>query len=242
MASALARGIGEPRARARPRRGPGERARRELGGEAVASNAELAERADVVVLCHKPAQLEEVAGQVEGRASAVASILAATPTDRIEAAYPDLPVYRFIPNIPAEVRQGVLCYAPGSLRRGGARGGAARALRPRRGRDPARRGADRARDGPHELRPRLHVAGGRVLRRRRRRARAGARGRAPHDGGDDGRHRRLARAPRLRPRGPSRTGGHAWRRHGARPPCGSRPRGCGTSCRAAVDAVVEGTR
>jgi pyrroline-5-carboxylate reductase len=87
---------------------------RELGGESVASNAELAERADVVVLCHKPAQLEEVAGQVEGRASAVASILAATPTARIEAAYPDLPVYRFIPNIPAEVRQGVLCYAPGS--------------------------------------------------------------------------------------------------------------------------------
>ena len=62
-----------------------------------------------------PAQLEEVAGQVGGRASAVASILAATPTGRIEAAYPDVPVYRFIPNIPAEVRQGVLCYAPGSL-------------------------------------------------------------------------------------------------------------------------------
>ena len=26
-----------------------------------------------------------------------------------------MPVYRFIPNIPAEVRRGVLCYAPGSL-------------------------------------------------------------------------------------------------------------------------------
>lgn len=115
MASALARGIGEPvlvhdldEARAAA-------LARELGGESVASNAELAERSDVVVLCHKPAQLEEVAGQVDGRASAVASILAATPTDRIEAVYPGLPVYRFIPNIPAEVRQGVLCYAPGSL-------------------------------------------------------------------------------------------------------------------------------
>jgi pyrroline-5-carboxylate reductase len=114
MASALARGIGEPvlvhdldesRARALAD---------ELGGEVVGSNAELAERSDVVVLCHKPAQLDEVAAQVEGRASAVASILAATPTDRIEAAYPDVPVYRFIPNIPAEVRSGVLCYAPGS--------------------------------------------------------------------------------------------------------------------------------
>jgi pyrroline-5-carboxylate reductase len=115
MASALARGVGEPvlvhdldEARASA-------LAEELGGEAVASNAELAERSDVVVLCHKPAQLEEVAGQVEGRASAVASILAATPTTRIEAAYPDVPVYRFIPNIPAEVHQGVLCYSPGRL-------------------------------------------------------------------------------------------------------------------------------
>jgi pyrroline-5-carboxylate reductase len=115
MASALARGMGEPvlvhdldEARARS-------LAEELGGEAVGSNAELAERSDVVVLCHKPAQLEEVAGQVGGRATAIASILAATPTSRIEAAYPGLPVYRFIPNIPAEVRRGVLCYAPGSL-------------------------------------------------------------------------------------------------------------------------------
>src|SRR5829696_8000636 len=115
MASALARGIGEPvlvhdvdEAKARS-------LAEELGGEAVGSNAELAERSDVVVLCHKPAQLEEVAGQVGGRAKAIASILAATPTSRIEAAYPGLPVYRFIPNIPAEVRRGVLCYAAGSL-------------------------------------------------------------------------------------------------------------------------------
>jgi pyrroline-5-carboxylate reductase len=87
----------------------------ELGGEAVASNAELAQRADVVVLCHKPNQLAEVAREVEGHARAVVSILAATSTERLEAAYPDVPVYRFIPNIPAEVRQGVLCYVPGRL-------------------------------------------------------------------------------------------------------------------------------
>jgi pyrroline-5-carboxylate reductase len=86
----------------------------ELGGEAVGSNAELAERSDMVVLCHKPQQLEEVAAEIRERAKCVVSILAATPTERIEAAYPSLPVYRFIPNIPAEVRRGVLCYAPGS--------------------------------------------------------------------------------------------------------------------------------
>ena len=113
MASALARGIGEPvlvydvdEAKARA-------LAEELGGEAVGSNAELAERADVLVLCHKPKQLEEVASEVEGRASVVVSILAATSTEKIGAAYPGASIYRFIPNIPAEVRRAVLCYVPG---------------------------------------------------------------------------------------------------------------------------------
>src|ERR671920_1193846 len=86
---------------------------------AVASNADLAERADAVVLCHKPKQLTEVADQVCGHAKVVVSILAATDTAALEAAYPGVPVYRFIPNIPAEVRQGVLCYVPGRLARQG---------------------------------------------------------------------------------------------------------------------------
>ena len=87
----------------------------ELGDQAVSGNAELAESADVVVLCHKPAQLAEVAAEVRGRARVVASILAGTGTAAAQAAYPDVPVYRFIPNIPAEVRHGVLCYVPGRL-------------------------------------------------------------------------------------------------------------------------------
>jgi pyrroline-5-carboxylate reductase len=115
MASALARGIGEPVLVADVDTAKADALARELGGEAVASNGELAERADVVVLCHKPKQLAEVAEQVGGRAKAVASILAATTTQQLEAAYPDVPVYRFIPNMPAEVRQGVLCYVPGRL-------------------------------------------------------------------------------------------------------------------------------
>jgi pyrroline-5-carboxylate reductase len=114
MASALARGIGEPvlvsdvdavKARALAD---------ELGGQALGSNAEVADRADVVVLCHKPGQLGEVAEQVAGRAKVVVSILAATTTAQLEQAYPGVPVYRFIPNIAAEVRRGVLCYVPGS--------------------------------------------------------------------------------------------------------------------------------
>ena len=113
MASALARGIGEPVLVADIDAPKAEALAAELGGEAVAGNAELAERADAVVLCHKPKQLEEVAEQVGGRAKAIVSILAATSTERLEAAYPGVPVYRFIPNMPAEVRQGVLCYVPG---------------------------------------------------------------------------------------------------------------------------------
>jgi pyrroline-5-carboxylate reductase len=114
MASALARGLGEPvlvhdvdRDRARA-------LAEAVGGEALDSNAEVAERADVVVLCHKPRQLDEVAEEVSGRARVVVSILAATSTRKVEQAYPGVPVYRFIPNLPAEVGRGVLCYAPGS--------------------------------------------------------------------------------------------------------------------------------
>jgi pyrroline-5-carboxylate reductase len=113
MASALARGIGEPVLVYDVDEAKAKALAEELGGEAVASNAELAERADALLLCHKPKQLEEVASQVEGRASVVVSILAATSTEKISAAYPGASIYRFIPNIPAEVRRAVLCYVPG---------------------------------------------------------------------------------------------------------------------------------
>ena len=114
MASALARGLGEPALvyDVQPERA--EALASELGGTVAASNAELAEQADIVILAHKPAQLEEVAREVDGRARAVASIVAATPLAQLEAAYPGVPVYRFIPNIPVEVGRGVFCYAPGT--------------------------------------------------------------------------------------------------------------------------------
>jgi pyrroline-5-carboxylate reductase len=115
MASALGRGIGEPVLVADV---DGEKARalaEELGGEAVGSNAEVAERTDALVLCHKPKQLEEVASQVDGRAKVVISILAATSTERIAEVYPGASIYRFIPNIPTEVQRGVLAYVPGPL-------------------------------------------------------------------------------------------------------------------------------
>jgi pyrroline-5-carboxylate reductase len=114
MASALARGIGEPILVADIDAAKAQELAAELGGEALGSNTEVAERADAVVLCHKPKQLDDVAGEVAGRAPAIVSILAAVTTEQLERAYPDTPVYRFIPNLPAEVRKGVLCYVPGS--------------------------------------------------------------------------------------------------------------------------------
>jgi pyrroline-5-carboxylate reductase len=83
----------------------------EVGGEAVGSSAEVAQRSDLVFLCHKPPQLQAVAAEVAPHARAVASILAATPLQSVKAAYPDRPVYRVLPSTPGEVRQGAVILA-----------------------------------------------------------------------------------------------------------------------------------
>lgn len=114
MATALARGIGEPVLATDKLPGKAEALVEAVGGEALPSPAEVASQADAIVLAHKPAQLGEVAAEVEGKANVVVSILGATPLGRLEAVYPGLPVYRFLPNIPVEVRRGVFCYAPGT--------------------------------------------------------------------------------------------------------------------------------
>ncbi len=111
MARALARGWARPLLCADPF---AERARElaaEVGGEALESNVEVARRSDLVVLCHKPGQLAAVAGELEPHARAIASILAATPLRSLREAYPARPVYRFIPSLPVEVRQGAVVQA-----------------------------------------------------------------------------------------------------------------------------------
>jgi pyrroline-5-carboxylate reductase len=111
MARALARGWGRPvlctdvlpeRARALAA---------EVGGEALASGAEVARRADLVVLCHKPGQLDAVAAEVAPHADAIASVLAATPLTAVKAAYPGRPVFRVLPSTPVEVRRGAVVLA-----------------------------------------------------------------------------------------------------------------------------------
>ena len=66
MARALARGWGDPVLCTDSGSGRARALAEELGGEAVASNRELAERAELVILAHKPAQLQEVAWEASG--------------------------------------------------------------------------------------------------------------------------------------------------------------------------------
>ncbi|HEX8742542.1 MAG TPA: pyrroline-5-carboxylate reductase [Thermoleophilaceae bacterium] len=114
MASAIARGLGEPALVSDVDRSRAEALAAEVGGEVAESNAALAAAADVVVLAHKPAQLDEVADEIRDGAKAVVSILGGVGIDALETAYPDRPVYRLMPSIPVEVRQGVVCYSPGT--------------------------------------------------------------------------------------------------------------------------------
>ena len=89
------------------------------GARTVATNRELAETADVLVLATKPAALSAVAEDtrvtVHDRGLPVVSILGAVSTEAIEQAYGEgTPVLRFMPNVAAEVRAGTFCWAPGS--------------------------------------------------------------------------------------------------------------------------------
>jgi pyrroline-5-carboxylate reductase len=112
MARALARGWAEPVLCTDSGSGRARELADEVGGEAVGSNAELAQRADLVVLCHKPAQLRAVAKEIAGQAKAVASVLGATPVGLLVSAYDGTPAFRLMPNTAVEVRRGVICYTP----------------------------------------------------------------------------------------------------------------------------------
>ncbi len=111
MARALALGWGEPVLCTDSGSGRAKELAALVGGEAVGSNRELAERADLVVLAHKPAQLDAVSREIAGAAKVVVSILARTTQAEVRAAYPETPVFRIEPNTPVEVRRGVLAFA-----------------------------------------------------------------------------------------------------------------------------------
>ena len=110
MARALARGWGEPVLCTDSGSGRAQALAEELGGEALASNRELAERADLVILAHKPAQLADIAREAAG-AKAVVSLLARTKLADVRAAYPGVPAFRVMPNTPVELGRGAIAIA-----------------------------------------------------------------------------------------------------------------------------------
>ena len=111
MARALARGWREPVLVSDSGSGRAKALADEVGGEALDSNVAVADRADLVVLCHKPAQFKKVAEELRGHAKAVASVVGGVDTAALHDAY-RVPVFRFMPNTPVEVRRGVMCYSP----------------------------------------------------------------------------------------------------------------------------------
>lgn len=111
MARALARGWGDRVLCTDSGSGRAQELADELGGEALKSNRELAERADLVILAHKPVQLAEVAREAAEPAKAVVSLLARTPQADVRAAYPGVPVFRIEPNTAAQIGRGVHAFA-----------------------------------------------------------------------------------------------------------------------------------
>ena len=111
MARALARGWGDPVLCTDSGSGRAQALADELGGEALESNRELAERADLVILAHKPAQLAEVAWEAAESAKAVVSVLGDTSQADVRSAYPGVPVFRIEPNTATEINRGVLVFA-----------------------------------------------------------------------------------------------------------------------------------
>lgn len=79
----------------------------ETGGQALAENRELAERAELVVLGFKPKDLEAAAPDLQA-APAVLSLLNATSLKRVQELFPGSEVMRLMPNLGVESGRGVM--------------------------------------------------------------------------------------------------------------------------------------
>jgi pyrroline-5-carboxylate reductase len=84
--------------------------------ECLDSIKELLEKSSVVVLACKPQQLAEVAQQASSASNDVlVSILAGTSIARLRECFPNVKkIVRVMPNMPAQISQGISCYAPES--------------------------------------------------------------------------------------------------------------------------------
>jgi pyrroline-5-carboxylate reductase len=81
----------------------------EVGGEAVEGNLAVADNSDLVILAVKPNVLDEVAPDLVQAGTPVLSILAGTPLKALHEALPGVDLIRVMPNLGAQLRQGVLC-------------------------------------------------------------------------------------------------------------------------------------
>ncbi|MBI4898833.1 MAG: hypothetical protein HY827_10770 [Actinobacteria bacterium] len=109
MARAIALGLGEPATFCDSGSGRANKLAELTGGSAVA--VEEAGSAAILFLCHKPAQLGEVAARLDGYSGSVVSVLAATPLAALRDAYPAAKVVRVMPNTPVELGSGVVSVA-----------------------------------------------------------------------------------------------------------------------------------
>jgi pyrroline-5-carboxylate reductase len=109
MARALARGWHQPVLISDGGSGRAQAIVEEVGGERL-SNVEVAQRADIVVLAHKPYQLHQVAREIQDHAKVVVSVLGGLTGSRVQAEYQRAQVFAIMPNTPVEVQRGALVY------------------------------------------------------------------------------------------------------------------------------------
>ncbi|MGE5828119.1 MAG: pyrroline-5-carboxylate reductase family protein [Micromonosporaceae bacterium] len=109
LARALARGWSRPIVCTDAGSGRAAALAAEMGGTTAPDNRTLAAAVDVVVLCHKPAQLATVAGEIDGTARLVVSVLSGITQGQLGEAYRRSPVVRVAANLAVEVRRGVVC-------------------------------------------------------------------------------------------------------------------------------------
>ena len=83
----------------------------EVGGKVVKGNRALVDAADLVVLAVKPNVLGEVARDLEGSQKPIVSILAGTTLKTLQGALRGAKLVRVMPNLGAQLRQGVFCVA-----------------------------------------------------------------------------------------------------------------------------------
>lgn len=118
MGSALARGWGEPVLATDSGSGRAAALVAELGGKVPSDNAALVDEADIILLAHRPDQLETIAEHVHARGARVAgklivSVLGPSTVAQLQNAYPEATIVRAMLNTPVEVRRGVTCIAEG---------------------------------------------------------------------------------------------------------------------------------